>query len=910
VSGWTLGVDFGTSFSVGALLADDMITLMELEGARRVPSTVYLEENGQLVAGNAAQAEAGIYPERVVRTPKEAVGQEVVVIGGQALAPAELVASVLRVFVVEGLRRRGGQRPERIVLTYPARWAENRREVLRDAVQRVPELAGAVRPDDVVLVPEPVGAAAYYAARAGGGVPAGSLVGVYDLGGGTFDTAVLRSSGTGFEVHGPAGGDDEIGGEEFDHRLLQLVGEAIQADDPDVWEQLQESEERRWLREYSLLRDQVRRAKEALSTKATTALYVSATGKDVSITRREFEELIEGDIDRTLRVFDLTFQNAGVSPTDVAAIYLGGGSSRIPLVSNRLQERYGDRVTTWDDPKTVTAAGALEWVRGLANGSSGGRPSGAGTAAAPAPAAPAPAAAPAPGAARSTLPPSTTPGPRLPPEPVPPRRPSETDPTTTGSQTPKVLHPVVPGANEAVVVGDRIYVVDHQRPAVMAFDARSGRELARHELAGPPVTMAATGSGVLVVEWAPIDPTRFSFHVRLLDPDLGLRSVAPLQSAAAPRVVAEGRIAWVLLGQVPTPVGPEVGLPFGELADVAVARIPLDRPSYVIDHVQSLGRAATWAVNVDGVDRSYADQSMPTSSPPTRLAIDRDAGLSIVLGRLASHVRRGRHDQVALWQTLAHVADTGQINHSDIGPPGPWVHQVVQHGGAFHAATARGLDVGLLGPDTRTVLGRPPGSPARWFPTPAGLFAVAVDALRPTRGVRVWLVDGDQVREVLGRPDDALAGALTVGARPLPPLASAHGIWVPLARAGLTQLVHVTPDGEQRTVARLPGQIRPLGVVDDRLYCVQDIPVDPTHVGPPSPNTLVGYVELPPELAAAPVPIVRAGPTPQPAPAIPPPPGAPPLGPPRAAPPPPPGAPGGVVGPPPGSSQPTGWPRS
>ena len=312
--GWTLGVDFGTSFSVGALLADDMITLMELEGARRVPSTVYLEENGQLVAGNVAQAEAGIYPERVVRTPKEAVGQELVVIGGKALAPAELVgrgAARVRGRGVASTGRRAaradGAHVPGPVGGEPARGAARRRAACRrarrrGAARRRRPRARARRSRRLLRGPR-----RWRGAR-------GSLVGVYDLGGGTFDTAVLRSSGTGFEVHGPAGGDDEIGGEEFDHRLLQLVGEAIEADDPDVWEQLQESEERRWLREYALLRDQVRRAKEALSTKATTALYVSATGKDVSITRREFEELIEGDIDRTLRVFDLTFQNAASAP--------------------------------------------------------------------------------------------------------------------------------------------------------------------------------------------------------------------------------------------------------------------------------------------------------------------------------------------------------------------------------------------------------------------------------------------------------------------------------------------------------------------------------------------------------------------------------------------------------------------
>jgi molecular chaperone DnaK (HSP70) len=78
----------------------------------------------------------------------------------------------------------------------------------------------------------------------------------------------------------------------------------------------------------------------------------------VTITREELEDLIRDDVERTVDELDATLDRAGLTADDLDAIYLAGGSSRIPLVAQLLAERFGDRVTTRDDPKVVVAMGA------------------------------------------------------------------------------------------------------------------------------------------------------------------------------------------------------------------------------------------------------------------------------------------------------------------------------------------------------------------------------------------------------------------------------------------------------------------------------------------------------------------------------------------------------------------------
>lgn len=346
--GWTLAVDFGTT-ATAAAVHDGDTELLEIDGLSRLPSLVLLAADGEFVVGTAAGRQAASAPDRVERTPKRRLGDPVVVLGEEAVQPPALVAAVLRHIAAEAIRRQGGTRPDQVVLTHPVSWAGARLAALREAA-RLADLG------DVTLLSEPVAAALHLGDDR---IGVGDHVAVYDLGGGTFDAAVLRRTPTGFEPVGIPGGDDQLGGEDFDQLLYEEVGARIAEQDADAWRQLRTSDERAWLRANLALRDEVRAAKEALSSSPEYTIYVGAPADlEVTVTRERLEELLREPLDRTVDELVATVERAGLTMGDLAAIHLVGGSSRIPLVTRLLSERTGLVPTTWGDPKAAVALGA------------------------------------------------------------------------------------------------------------------------------------------------------------------------------------------------------------------------------------------------------------------------------------------------------------------------------------------------------------------------------------------------------------------------------------------------------------------------------------------------------------------------------------------------------------------------
>ena len=348
MAGYILAVDFGTTRSAGATLVGDTVEVLEFGDSRYLPSVVVVDDEGRLVAGRSARKQAyRVQADRVAFTPKREVGRESVLLGGRPFRPAELVAAVVGQIAAEAARRFNGAPPERLVLAHPARWAEIRLGVLREAAK----LAGLPEPE---LVAEPVAAAMAYAQSSA--VPEGGLVAIYDLGGGTLDLAVLRRTAGGFDVCGPPGGDEELGGEVFDDWLAALVGEYAAEQDRDGWDQLSTGGQRRgsWAR----FRDRVREAKEALSEEDRTNIFVPDTAADISVTRAEFEELVRADIDHSVALLEATVADAGRTAGDLAAVYLTGGAAQIPLVERAISARLGIPIERWGDPKAVVAHGA------------------------------------------------------------------------------------------------------------------------------------------------------------------------------------------------------------------------------------------------------------------------------------------------------------------------------------------------------------------------------------------------------------------------------------------------------------------------------------------------------------------------------------------------------------------------
>ena len=352
--GWSLGIDFGTTFTTTAMAVDDRIVFLEIDGSRYLPSMVCVDADGEFLVGREAVNEAACSPARAERLPKRAMATaEHVRLGGRTLSTVDLVAAVLRHVAEEATKQRGDS-PVRVVLTHPARWLAGGVELERLA--RAASSAGLEAPD---FVAEPVAAAHHYV-RWGAALPPGSSVAVYDLGGGTFDTAVLRRNGNGFELAGPPGGDADLGGEDLDVVLMELLAGHAEASDPQQWARLWEDSGNDGHRDRLLLRGEITKAKESLSHRTAVDIYVPGFDEELRITRREYEEAIDALLERTVAELVDTVTRAGETPTSLTAVYLTGGSSRTPHITTLLNNVLGMLPTIEDDPKAVVAQGALE----------------------------------------------------------------------------------------------------------------------------------------------------------------------------------------------------------------------------------------------------------------------------------------------------------------------------------------------------------------------------------------------------------------------------------------------------------------------------------------------------------------------------------------------------------------------
>ena len=217
--------------------------------------------------------------------------------------------------------------------------------------------AGRAGLGEVEFVAEPIAAAAYFVRVHGRKLASGHCLVVYDLGGGTFDVTVVRAVPSGFEVIA-ADGLDDVGGLDLDAAVVQHARQAI-LDDLQLWRRLdwpqtREDQEAR----YSLWRG-ARAAKEQLSRQQNADLRVPLAGRDLHLTRQEFEAAARPHLDRTAELTLRMLREAGVVPERIGGVFLVGGSSRIPLAATLLHRRLRIAPTVLDGPELVVAQGSL-----------------------------------------------------------------------------------------------------------------------------------------------------------------------------------------------------------------------------------------------------------------------------------------------------------------------------------------------------------------------------------------------------------------------------------------------------------------------------------------------------------------------------------------------------------------------
>jgi molecular chaperone DnaK (HSP70) len=345
--GYALGIDLGTTRTAAAVVRDGCLSIVELgDGGAAVPSAVLLEDDGEIVVGEAAMRRSVDEPSRVARAFKRRIGDpEPVLLAGSPFSAEALMGWVLR-WTVDRVTEREGGRPARIAITHPAHWGPYKLDLLTQAVR-----LAEVKVDIYLTEAE---AAAMSFARLEG-VAAGAAVAVYDLGGSTFDACVLQRTALGFDMLGGPEGIDRLGGVDFDQAVLahldRVLGGAVEALDPNDPAAVIALER---------LRRECVDSKEALSIDDHASVRVSLPNvqAELHLTRSQLEALLLPPLAESVAALRRALRSAGLACADVGAVLLVGDSSRIPLVAQLVGVEFGHAIEVNAHPKAAVALGA------------------------------------------------------------------------------------------------------------------------------------------------------------------------------------------------------------------------------------------------------------------------------------------------------------------------------------------------------------------------------------------------------------------------------------------------------------------------------------------------------------------------------------------------------------------------
>jgi actin-like ATPase involved in cell morphogenesis len=346
--GYELGIDLGTTFTAAAVHRDGRVRIFDLgDRAPSIPSVVFLREDGEILTGDAANRRALDDPSRVARGFKRRIGDPVPALVAGTPYPAEMLTAQLLHWVVARVVAEERGSPDRVVVTHPANWGPFKLDLLGQAVRHADLDVRAVS-----YLSEPQAAAIFYSSQAP--VAPGQVVAVYDLGGGTFDAAVVRRGTDGFTLLGEPEGSN-FGGLDIDEAVWSHVnmtlGDRLAGLDPEApGNQLGVAQ----------LRQECVAAKEHLSTdnEARIPVLLSGIQTSVRLTRGELETMMRPLLAETMTALRRAIRGAGVTPEQISAVLLIGGSSRIPLVGQLVGEAIGRPVAVDAHPKHAVALGA------------------------------------------------------------------------------------------------------------------------------------------------------------------------------------------------------------------------------------------------------------------------------------------------------------------------------------------------------------------------------------------------------------------------------------------------------------------------------------------------------------------------------------------------------------------------
>lgn len=364
-----IGIDLGTTNSLVASVRSGVADVLPAtNGDRSLASVVTFRADGGVDVGEAAASAESVY--LPIRSAKRLMGKGADDLDGHWLAvhhrfdvsgsvpafetaagpktPVAVSAEILSTLKSRAENTLGGELAG-AVITVPAYFDDAQRQATKDAAA----LAGL---SVLRLLNEPTAAAVAYGLDQGDAVADGSVVAIYDLGGGTFDISLLRLNAGVFEVLATAG-DTALGGDDIDHMLVNWLLEKVGVSSlPNEAARAEAAA-------------QARLIKEQLSTEATVDVDFVINGDSLwqgQISREAFDALVSPLVARTLGPCRRVLRDAGVERDEVASVVMVGGSTRVPLVREQVSAFFGQEVLTEINPDEVVAVGAAIQADALA----------------------------------------------------------------------------------------------------------------------------------------------------------------------------------------------------------------------------------------------------------------------------------------------------------------------------------------------------------------------------------------------------------------------------------------------------------------------------------------------------------------------------------------------------------------
>ena len=371
-----IGIDLGTTNSCVAIMEGGKPRVIEnSEGDRTTPSIVAFTKDNEVVVGQSAKRQAVTNPQNTLFAVKRLIGRKFddevvqrdihmvpykivkadngdawVEAQGKKMAPPEVSARVL-MKMKKTAEDYLGEAVTEAVITVPAYFNDSQRQATKDAGR----IAGLTVKR---IINEPTAAALAYGLDKQG---SDRKIAVYDLGGGTFDVSIIEIA----EVDGErqfevlsTNGDTFLGGEDFDLRIINFLGEEFLKEsgvdvrrDPLAMQRLKEAAEK---------------AKIELSSSQQTDInlpYITADASgpkhlNIKLTRAKLESLVEELVQKTIAPCRMAMKDAGVSPSDVAEVILVGGQTRMPLVQKYVKDFFGKEPRKDVNPDEAVAVGA------------------------------------------------------------------------------------------------------------------------------------------------------------------------------------------------------------------------------------------------------------------------------------------------------------------------------------------------------------------------------------------------------------------------------------------------------------------------------------------------------------------------------------------------------------------------